>query len=66
MRIPFLRKRIDWSDPQQLRRHATYLPATEGAWPIRGNGELPSSEELMADLERVRRLRATAYPEDTG
>jgi hypothetical protein len=66
MRIPFIRRRIDWSDPQQLRQHATTLTPVEGAWPLRGNGKLPSSEELMAELEDLRRFKAAAHRHRPG
>jgi hypothetical protein len=65
MKIPFLSQRIDMSSYESVRRHATYLPSAEAAWPIRGDGTLRSHEESMAKLERMRRHRAAAYPEDT-
>jgi hypothetical protein len=61
MKIPFFRYRIDWNDPQSIRENATRVRSAEGAWPLRG-GPRRTPEENRARLERMRRMRAMAFP----
>jgi hypothetical protein len=59
MNFPFFPRRIDLNDYESVRKHATYLPSAEAAWPIREeNGKLPTSEELEAELATLRRSKA--------
>jgi hypothetical protein len=65
MNFPFWFRNIDLNDYESVRKHATYLPSAEAAWPIRKVG-FSSPEERAARLERARRLRSYAYPEESS
>jgi hypothetical protein len=65
MNFPFWFRNIDLNDYESVRKHATYLPSAEAAWPIRKVG-FRTPEERLAKRERVRRLRAYMYRDEAG
>jgi hypothetical protein len=65
MNFPFWFRNIDLNDYESVRKHATYLPSAEAAWPIRKVGFM-TPEERLAKRERVRRLRAYMYRDEAG